>query len=198
MITEQVNLNGWYPLIKGIEVPEANEKGMQVPLFFNHNDFATPLGAAYNIKKATRDGIRALVGSFEISRKTERGREIDDTIQDGYTSGVSVGVRSIEREFEKENVDEQGYPILKLIKSRLYELSITPLPADENALIRAMYDEETKANKATEPPDLVPAKKVKKVKKAKRATDKEIRDNKRRVAREASKVVYKTVLDTLK
>ena len=72
---------------------------MQIPLFFNHNDLAAPLGAAYDIKKATRDGIKALVGSFEINRATERGREIDDGIQAGYIKGVSVGVRSIEREF---------------------------------------------------------------------------------------------------
>ena len=81
-------------------------------------------------------------------------------------------------------------------------MSITPLPADERALIRAMYDDTKKAVQDTDPPpepspDLAPVKKVKKATRRPRITEKEFNKNKQKIARDASRAVYKQVLKTL-
>ena len=105
-------------------------------------------------------------------------------------------MEGVEHEFEEEK-DKQGFPILKLLQSKLMELSITPNPADENALIKAMYDESKKAiqEPPLEPEDTLPAVKVP-VRHPKMTPD-EFKKEKRAVARKVSKSVYKAIIEAM-
>ena len=195
---ERVNQNGWVAQLENIDIPDKNSKGIQVPLFFNHDDGAIPIGGAYDIQLATRDidgeQVKAFVGSFEISRTSERGKEIDDSIQNGYTKGVSVGIASEEMDVEEVRDDEGNYmhSVVVITKGRLYELSVTPLPADSATLIKAMIDEKQKE-------------KMDQIKKDVETAQEEVidmvqglsKEQKREIARTVSKSVYKAFLNRL-
>ena len=196
MITEQPTGNNWYPVIKGVEIPKANNKGMVVPLYYNHEDRAVPFGAAYDVKKkVVKDekgkSIKALVGSFEIDRNNEEGKRIDDGIQNGYIGGVSVGMIGEQYDIEEEK-DKKGnvvHTVLVLIKSKLDELSITPHPADINALIKAQQNEKNKEQTKQ---------KVDEVKKVKQLTERDTKEIARKISQKMSREIYTQCIEALK
>lgn len=118
--TEDTNSYGYKVKTDGIQIPS------KLPLLFNH-DPNKVIGEWLNIELFESNIIAE--ASFDID--DDEALKIMKKVEKGLINGTSIGFSVLEKD-----VDEQGNLIIT--KSLLKEASITPLPANVNAI--KLYD----------------------------------------------------------
>lgn len=95
-------------------------------VLYSHESRELPIGRAENVR--VEDG--KLLATLVFATGTERAEEVWNLVQQGMLKGVSVGFRPHTTRWEKRD----GREILVLDDNELLEISITPIPANPEAL----------------------------------------------------------------
>lgn len=95
-------------------------------VLYSHESHELPIGRAENVR--VEDG--KLLATLTIATGTERAEEVWNLVQQGMLKGVSVGFRPHTTRWEKRD----GREVLVLDDNELLEISITPIPANPEAL----------------------------------------------------------------
>lgn len=105
------------------------------PVVFWNHDYNTPIGKATGLKRH-RDKWEAKA----VLSSTPFASEIHTLMQEGVVNGVSVGFQPIEsRNPSAKDKDLFGEDVKRVhSKWDLFEFSVTPLPANQNALVTAV------------------------------------------------------------
>lgn len=124
--TEDINSFGFRTLTDGIDISAAQKN---CPAFYNHNTWDGTIGHWENIRK---DGVN-LIADFVSEGITEQERNIISKIECGDVKGASPGLDPKDWSDEPQYL-QKGQTGKTLIKSNLFEISITPLPSNESSL----------------------------------------------------------------
>ena len=124
--TEDVNTKGFWVVTKGIDLKQAK---VNCPAYYNHRTWDIPLGHWENIAIENNQLLADLVieGGNEI--ETEYIRKIEN----GDIKGASIGADPIAWETSEKYV-KPGQWVATLSKCSLFEISLTPLPANQSSL----------------------------------------------------------------
>jgi len=124
---ESINTYGWWIQLSGMDLT-----GMQknAPLYYNHRTWEIPCGHVENIE--LKDGN--VYGDIVIEGGNDIEREYIRKIENGDIKGCSLGIDPIEWSTDPVNI-KQGQTMATLTKCCPYEVSLTPLPANKNALV---------------------------------------------------------------
>jgi len=95
-----------------------------LPLLFNHN----PDQVIGSVERVRIEGGK-LRGTLRFA-KTGRGNEVFELIRDGHLRGISIGYQIIEAQ---PGGERDGLPVYRVTSWRLYEATVTPVPADNAA-----------------------------------------------------------------
>lgn len=95
-------------------------------VLYSHESHELPIGRAENVR--VEDG--KLLATLVLATGTERAEEVWSLVQQGMLRGVSVGFRPHTTRWEKRD----GREVLVLDDNELLEISITPIPANPEAL----------------------------------------------------------------
>lgn len=95
-------------------------------VLYSHESRELPIGRAENVR--VEDG--KLLATLVLAQGTGRADEVWNLVQQGMLKGVSVGFRPHTTRWEKRD----GREILVLDDNELLEISITPIPANPEAL----------------------------------------------------------------
>ncbi len=124
---ESVNSKGFWVLTKGIELP----KNGIVPVFYNHETSGKlPIGRAENFVYEA-DG--SLTCDIVFDQSDEFAKTVERKVNEGFINSCSIGIIVKETSKDKSLLKENQTKYT-VTKSRLSELSITPMPSNENAL----------------------------------------------------------------
>lgn len=123
---ESINSYGFWVVSAGIDLSSIQKN---CPLFYNHRTWELPCGHVENIE--LNNG--KLFGDIVIDGGNDIEREYIRKIEAGDIKGCSMGFEPIEWSDAPEYV-KQGQSRAALTKSLAYEVSLTPLPANQNAL----------------------------------------------------------------
>lgn len=124
--TEDVNTYGFWVNTSGIDLSNAQNN---CPAFYNHNTWEIPLGHWVNI----RTNGTQLLADVVIEGATEREKEYIRKIENGDIKGASVGLDPLMWSSEPVNI-KASQSKETLLKSSLFEISLTPLPGNQSAL----------------------------------------------------------------
>lgn len=128
-----------YLLMSGADLPS----GRQIPLLESHARYSlqTQLGSIRGLKKVTLDGQRVLVGRAHFS---EVAADEWTKVREGHVTDLSVGYRTRETvripEGETRTVKGRRFegPAIVITRSRVFEGSVLPIGADEQAKMRGL------------------------------------------------------------
>lgn len=104
---------------------EAHEELGRIKLLRDH-DAATPLG----VLSALDDDGAAVSGTFRLGSHAQASDAVA-LVADGILDGLSVGVRVL----ESRAVEEDDQLIQEVTRAQLREVSLTPIPADDDARV---------------------------------------------------------------
>ena len=127
--TEEVDRHGDVVLVKGWRLGAYGRN----PVFLWAHDYTQPaIGRALNVWKEER----SLLARIQFA-PTEFAREVAALYQGGYQKGMSVGFRPLQYEVRR---DGQSGEVLGItfIEQELLEISAAPVPANQNALLKAL------------------------------------------------------------
>jgi HK97 family phage prohead protease len=124
---ESVNTYGFWVRTEGIRLENANKN---CPCYFNHETWDIPLGHWENFRV---DKNGQLLADLVIEGNNELEKEYIRKIQNGDIKGASVGLDPVSWS-EEPTMLKQGQTRPFLDDSELFEISITPLPGNKNAL----------------------------------------------------------------
>ncbi len=123
---ESINTFGFWVVSAGIDLSNIQKN---CPLFYNHRTWELPCGHVENIALENSK----LFGDIVIDGGNDIEREYIRKIEAGDIKGCSMGFDPIEWSDAPEYV-KPGQSRATLTKSQGYEVSLTPLPANLNAL----------------------------------------------------------------
>ncbi len=124
--TEDLNSYGFYVSTSGISLDSAKKN---LPAFFNHRTWEEPIGHWENPRVVDNELLADLI----IEGGDDREKMYIRKIENGDIKGASVGLDPVEWNDEPTLLKEgQTRPVL--LKSELFEASITALPANKSAL----------------------------------------------------------------
>lgn len=95
-------------------------------VLYSHESHELPIGRAENVR--VEDG--KLLATLVLAKDSARADEVWSLVQQGMLRGVSVGFRPQTTRFEKRD----GREVFVLDDNELIEISITPIPANPEAL----------------------------------------------------------------
>lgn len=124
--TEDVNTYGFWVSTSGIDLSNAQNN---CPAFYNHNTWEIPLGHWDNIRIS---GTK-LLADIVIEGATEREKEYIRKIENGDIKGASIGLDPLTWDNTATHI-KTGQSKETLLKSSLFEISLTPLPGNQSAL----------------------------------------------------------------
>lgn len=194
--TEKINSHGFRVLTAGIRLDAAREN---CPAFYDHQYWKGTVGHWENLRV---EGTK-LVADFVSEGITEAEREIIKKIEAGDIKGASIGADPITWSDDHIYlINGQSKPTL--IESELFEISVTPLPGNNQALC-LKKDGQPVALNATNAQNIIPDLKPQENMKAialklglnENATEAEIVEaiNKVQLSRDASVTLTKDILD---
>jgi HK97 family phage prohead protease len=99
-------------------------------VFYNHEHGELPIGRAEDIR--LEDGALQMRVRFASAEANPRAEQAYRLMREGVLRGVSVGFVPGDVRLEKRD----GRDVLVLSRNRLFELSVTPLPSNPDALAR--------------------------------------------------------------
>lgn len=123
---ESINTYGWWILLSGVDLSAVQKN---CPLYYDHRTWEIPLGHVENIRLQKDQ----LFGDIVIEGGNDAEREYIRKIENGDIKGCSLGIDPIEWS-EDPDLIKQGQRRATLSKCCPFEVSITPLPANKNAL----------------------------------------------------------------
>ena len=131
-------------LMSGLELPDSG----RVPLLDSHTRWSVKdvLGSVGGFKPARINGSGNVLEARVTFAATADGRAAAELVRDGHLTDVSVGYQTKLSSWipDGETAEIQGVeyrgPLRVTQKWRLFELSITPIGADEQAKTRAATD----------------------------------------------------------
>jgi len=109
-----------------------------IPLLWQH-DMTNPIG---RITQITQDDTGLYIVG-ELCLEIKQGREVFALLKDKIISGLSVGYSPIDYEFM---IDRNGNRIRKIIKATLWEVSLVTFPANADAQITNLFDDNSTNN----------------------------------------------------
>lgn len=124
---ETVNSHGFWIKSEGMDITQAKRN---CPAYFNHRTWEIPLGHWENITKEANGDVYATI---VIEGESDEEKEFIRKIENGDIKGASVGA-DIVTWSEDEFYMKQGQSRPALIESSLFEISLAPLPGNNNAL----------------------------------------------------------------
>lgn len=140
LTTDSVDRDGEVLIPQGMNSKEYENNPV---LFYNH-DYANPVGTVTNLKRSDK----AVIGTLEFARRPEDFQGeffpafIEALVKQGVVRGVSVGFipeTNGGRLATKGDRKKWGPRIKRVFnKWKLLEVSIAPLPANQEALIQAV------------------------------------------------------------
>lgn len=101
-------------------------KGRRVPMLWQH-DPSEPIGIYTSIKE-TDTGLEV---EGQINLDVQRGREAHSLMKQGALTGLSIGYRTVEKDY-----NDAGVRLLKKVK--LYEVSPVTFPSGDSARISSI------------------------------------------------------------
>ena len=122
----------------------ADLSNMPLPLLDNHDRYSG-VGAILGRMTATRREGSALVGTIQLSKR--RAADVGSDIEDGTINSVSVGYRVLEW---RETTNEKGKRVKTAVRWQPVEVSLVATPADQNAKVRNMENEDVETVERTE------------------------------------------------
>lgn len=131
--TDAVDLVDEVVLPEGAMVDKNGKPFYANTILFNH-DSDKPVGG---FRSARFDrSARGWVCQFQITDKTELGRDTFFLLEEGVIKGVSIGFRAFDwGRPDKGEIEKYG-PISSIVRKWLWlELSVTPVPCNPEALI---------------------------------------------------------------
>jgi HK97 family phage prohead protease len=123
---ESVNTQGFWVRTSGIRLDAASKN---LPAFYDHKTWELPLGHWVNLRKEGGN----LMGDLVIKGETEREKLYISKIQAGDIKGATIGADPITWNPDPTKL-KQGQTKPTLDECDLFEVSITPLPSNKNAL----------------------------------------------------------------
>ena len=123
---ESVNTYGFWILTAGIDLSAVQKN---CPLFYEHRTYELPLGHVENIRL---NGNQVL-GDIIIDGGNEEELEYIRKIENGDIKGCSFGIDPITWS-EEPDLIKQGQTRATLSKCKPFEVSLSPLPSNQNAL----------------------------------------------------------------
>lgn len=108
-------------------------------ILFAHDQSQMPVGKATAVRKIT-DGDRRLEMDIEFAQ-TDFAQDIKSLVEGGFLNAVSVGFKILDADMPSEEVrGALGMPPYGFLisKAELLETSIVPVPANQDALRRAV------------------------------------------------------------
>ena len=140
LTTDSVDRDGEMLIPQGMNSKEYEQNPV---LFYNH-DYANPIGTVSNIKRGERD----VLGTLKFAQRPEGYQGdffpefVEALVKQGIIKGVSVGFvpeNGASRMATKGDMSKYGGGIKRVYnKWKLLEVSIAPLPANQDALISAV------------------------------------------------------------
>jgi HK97 family phage prohead protease len=143
---ESLNRKGFWVLSKGIKLPKTGI----VPVFYNHEtNTRLPIGKAENFKYE-EDGSLTCDIIFDMQDKF--AQEVALKVDGGFVNSCSMGIVVTETSKAKKflKLNQLKHTVISCF---LYELSITPIPANENA-VKLRADEADSLEASFELPDI--------------------------------------------
>lgn len=144
--SDALDRDGEVLLPQGMDAKEFEDNPV---VFFNHEHRAVPVGKVTSLRREADHWLAKVY--LAMRPLTHVGEWLPDTllslIQQGVVRGVSVGAQAIEtRRPTKKDKDTFGETIRNVLsKWKLIELSIAPIPANQEALILAVSKKFDKA-----------------------------------------------------
>ena len=114
--------------LRGAYTKSIQEKG-KWPFLWRH-DFDHIIG---QVTEAREDEY-GLWCKFELNLEIEKAREVYSNIKKGIIEGLSVGVFILQDRFNK------SLDCIDNLEARLFEISATPMPADEMAAVKVIHE----------------------------------------------------------
>ena len=123
---ESINTFGFWILLSGLDLTQAKKN---CPLFYNHRTWEVPCGHVENIelKNGRLEGDIVIDGGNEIEKEYIR------KIENGDIKGCSIGADPIEWSEDSKYL-KPSQRRATLTKGLLFEVSLAPLPGNQNAL----------------------------------------------------------------
>lgn len=123
ILTNQAkNVYGFVVLTSGIDISDFEKN----PVMLHNHKENELLGKWINIRK---DGVE-LIAEAQFDTDTELGKEKAGQVERGYLKGVSIGICDLQVEFGAAGFED----MVVVTKCKLYEASLTPIPANSEAL----------------------------------------------------------------
>lgn len=140
LTTDSVDRDGEVLIPQGMNAKDYENNPV---LFYNH-DYANPIGTVANLKRKDN----AVVGELRFAQRPEDYKGdffptfVETLIRQGIVKGISVGFVPEEggaRHATKADKSKFGTGIKKVFnKWKLLEVSVAPLPANQDALVQAV------------------------------------------------------------
>ena len=106
---------------------ELIKKGVQPPIFFNHQSYSVPIGKWTTLKE---DKVGLYVEGF-LTKGVSTASDVYHAVQAGTIDGLSVGIGWKSQDTEEH--EDGTFSIRKI--SSLYEISVVTYPADGKARV---------------------------------------------------------------
>jgi len=130
---ESVNSKGFVVLTDGIDLAKFNDN----PVALHNHNINVVVGNWENVR-IDEENPENLVGTLVFDYSDPKAQELMNQVSKNLIKHVSIGIKIIE--FYDDIINDQE--VIVISKSELKEASITPLPANENA-IKLTYNGET-------------------------------------------------------
>jgi len=122
---ESINSKGFIILTDGIDLTRFNEN----PVLLHNHDINQVVGHWENVR-INEQNVEQLVGTAVFDYSDPKSQEVMNKVAKNLIKHVSVGLEPLE--FYQDIVDDED--VIVITKSILKEASVTPLPANENAI----------------------------------------------------------------
>lgn len=124
--TDQLDRQGEVLDISGLDIKTYMRAGG--PVLFGHDYTSLPIGKALSIRKTTIEGVKQLVGQFQLAVDVSPiAKQVYDLIVGGFLQGLSIGF--IGKQWDSENNT--------WTESEMIEFSVVPVPANASAMVTA-------------------------------------------------------------
>lgn len=123
---ESVNSHGFYVKTSGIKLDEFRTNPVMLYL---HNGELLPIGLWENLRVENNE----LLADAVFDTEDTFAKEIERKVQKGFIKGASMGLTNYSLS-EDPALMKPGQTRPAVVESTLYEISITPLPSNRNAL----------------------------------------------------------------
>jgi HK97 family phage prohead protease len=129
--TNDIDRDGEVLLPQGMDAKDFR----RTPVVFWHHDYTMPIGTSMELKRADNHWT----ATAKIA-STPFAQEVYTLMKEGVVRGVSVGFQPTEsRPPSKKDLDMFGESVKRVYsKWKLMEFSVTPMPANQNALIMSV------------------------------------------------------------